>query len=533
MQSDIYARFSGDNQREASIDDQVRNAYTIAEREGLSIRHTYSDRAISGTRTDRPDFNRLLRDAESGHVNVIIVDDLYRLSRAEDLPQIIARFKYWGVRVLSYDGFDSERDDSKIQTWTRGLIGNIYLDDLAKKTHRGLKGQALSGQSAGGKSYGYTSAPIYENEKIIGYQKKINAEQAEWVRYIFSRAADGITPRTIADELNRKGVASPRGSTWAHSAIYGDMKRATGMLNNPLYIGQYIWNRTKWVKDPMTGKRKQFQRPQSEWVIVDAPDLAIIQQETWNTVKARQRQQQHTTSTQRRRNNSHPGGGGRNKYLLSGLLKCGICGGSYIVADYYRYACATNKDRGSCACNNHIKVKRVLAEDILLKHIREELLSEQAFQFIAKEVTRLLEQEAPDCKQIERDIKKVDTEIQNIDRAIRSGIITITTKQSLIQAEEKRAMLLRELDAIKSIQPITMIPKLREHHSRAVGQLSKIKDIGKARESIRELIGEIKLYPHHEGKYLEAEIEKGRMATALCSMALVAGAGFEPTTFGL
>src|SRR5690606_33760851 len=91
----------------------------------------------------------------------------------------------------------------------------------------------------------------------------------------------------IVFELNRLRVPSPRGSTWAVSAIYGSPAKGSGILNNPLYAGRYIWNRSQWIKDPDTGKRQRFERPESEWRIQDRPDLRIVDDDVWSSVRSR------------------------------------------------------------------------------------------------------------------------------------------------------------------------------------------------------------------------------------------------------
>lgn len=91
--------------------------------------------------------------------------------------------------------------------------------------------------------------------EIEAVRLEIEPEEAKWVRKIFEWFADGHSPRWIARELNRSGVPSSGDKTWAGSAIYGSNKRGRGLLNNEIYIGKRIWNRTEWIKDPDTGKR--------------------------------------------------------------------------------------------------------------------------------------------------------------------------------------------------------------------------------------------------------------------------------------
>ena len=159
MRTAAYCRFSSDVQRETSIRDQLRNVETYCERIGWPMPALYQDQAISGSRNDRPGYQAMLAAADLGAFDVLLLDDLSRLSRDHiESAQTIRRLKFAGIRVVgASDGTDTARDGYKLETGLRGLMSEFYLDDLAKKTHRGLMGQALDGYSAGGLPYGYRS----------------------------------------------------------------------------------------------------------------------------------------------------------------------------------------------------------------------------------------------------------------------------------------------------------------------------------------------------------------------------------------
>lgn len=504
-----YCRYSSrSNQREASIEDQGRANGALCKRHGWPVPLQYSDSGISGERRDRPGYTALLADAQAGRFNVLVLWDLKRLSRAEDLPQVMALLKFWGIRVVTCDGFDSDHEGADMRAWFEGMMGNRYLRDLAKATHRGLTGQALAGYSAGGLPYGYKS--IHDGH---GYRRAIDEEQAHWVRLIFARYAGGHSPRQIAGELNAAGAPSPRGGTWARSAIHGDAKRDTGILNNALYIGQQIWNRSRWIKDPATGKRKRIERQESEWIITEHPDLQIVDQATWNAVKARQK----IARRKARCDNSGRG----PKYLFSGLLKCGTCNANFVVIDRYRYGCGRHKDRGPQACPNALTVPRRIVESLLLRDIRRDLLSEEAFRLFEAETRRLLKQHQPDRDSARQAAQKAQREVDNILTAIRQGIITPSTKAALDAAEAQLAQAKQELADIETYEPTQILPRAREIYRRMVDQLETIDDIPAAREQLRQIVGdEIRLIP--ENGVLVAEL-KGGLA-ALSQISVVAGA---------
>ena len=493
---------------------------------GWSRPSLYQDAAISGSRVDRPGYQSMMKAAKEKLFDVLLLDDFSRLARDYiEAAQAVRTLKFQGVRLIGVsDGLDTYRAGYKLETGMRGLMAELYLDDLAEKTHRGLMGQALDGYSAGGLPYGYTS--FHDGH---GSRRAITEDQAKWVRWIFARYAAGDSPRSIAGELNRKGVPSPRGGTWAPTAIYPDAK-GVGLLGNAIYNGRQTWNKTKWVKDPVTGRRRRTLRPESEWVITDHPELKIIDDELWMAARCRERATRQKTVRQREALKKYASGGRGPRYLFSGLLKCGCCGGPYVIVDRYRYGCAIHKDRGVTACANSAKIARETAEQILLRGIKDDLLSEEAYRLFEHETRQLLKDMQPDPSAARRRAAKTKSEVDNIMAAIRQGVITPTTKRALEDAENATRNAEAELQAILTFQPAQILPRAREIYRNMVAKLECIDDVTAAREAIRAIVGEIRLVP--ENGELWAETKQCGLA-ALSQITAVAGAGFEPTTFGL
>lgn len=524
MRTAAYCRYSSDQQRETSIRDQLRNIEGYCSRMGWPAPALYQDQAISGARNDRPGYVSMLAAAEQGAVDVLLVDDLSRLSRDHiECAQVIRRLKFAGVRVIGVsDGTDTARDGYKLETGLRGLMSELYLDDLAKKTHRGLMGQALAGYSAGGLPYGYHS--ITDGK---GHKRVVVEDEARWIRYAFERYAAGASSRTIAAELNENGAPSPRGKAWKHSALYPDAK-GVGILGNPIYNGRQVWNRTVWVKDPATGRRRRVMRPRDEWVITDAPELKIIDDNLWRACEARARAKR-SESAEKRREGRAPGGG-REKYLFSGLLRYGVCGGAFVIVDRNNYGCAAHKDGGACACSNSLKVRRSTVENVLLAGVKEALLNEDGFRRFESECREIIKSMRPDPAQVKRRREQARRERDNIVAAIKAGIITPTMKSELEAAEDRIQEADDELRAIARFEPAQMLPRAREIYRDLVTRLDSVEDVAVAREALRELIGDVTLTP--ENGALTAEVQSAGLADAL-QMALVAGEGFEPSTFGL
>ena len=286
LRAAIYARFSSDLQRDASIEDQIRSCREYAARQGLKVVETYSDRAISGASLMRTGMQQLLRDGRSGVFDVVISEGLDRLSRSQaDIATLYQQLSFSEVMIETV----SEGAISEMHIGLKGTMNALFLKDLAVKTHRGLKGRALAGKSAGGLTYGYSAVhKIAPNGDPIRGDRTINNEEAAVVRRIFQDYAKGISPKKIAEQLNVEGIPGPQGGEWGASTIHGNRERGTGIINNEAYIGRQIWNRLRYVKDPQTGKRVSRLNPESDWVITEVPDLRIIDDALWEKVRTRQ-----------------------------------------------------------------------------------------------------------------------------------------------------------------------------------------------------------------------------------------------------
>ncbi|MCH8113204.1 MAG: recombinase family protein [Proteobacteria bacterium] len=524
MKVALYARYSSERQRDSSIADQFRNCERFLEDKNWEIAARYQDAAKSGATADRPGYQEMVGAAKDGRFDILVVDDLSRLSRDEiETKQLIRRFRYWGLRIIgASDGFDTDSKGYKVHAGVRGLINEIYLDDLRDKTHRGLMGQALKGNNCGGRTYGYEHYPIehetevdeYGRRKILAVKKRIFPEEARWVRQIFTWFADGRAPRWIAAELNRLGVPSARGRKWAGSTIYGDMKRSTGLLNNDLYIGRYVWNRSKWLRDPDSGRRKRVERPPAEWAVMDLPELRIISHELWARVKERQKLQYDKSRKARLQLHRNARTGAAPKYLFSGLLKCGICGANYVIVDRHRYGCSAHVNKGPAACNNSIKVPRKLIEERLLNGIKNDLFSEEGIDLFKREVARLLTEhrshDGAKHREAQGRLEKVDKEINNIIEAIKAGILTTSTKSALENAEAEKTALKKSLAAGDGnlAQIGTVLPDAVDRFRDLVDDLENVlqRDVAQGRAQLRSLLGQqIRLHPTN-ASHLEAEV---------------------------
>ena len=545
MKAAIYCRYSTDKQDAGSIADQIRVCAERAEREGWKAGTPYVDEAISGAAIgNRPAFQALMRDAEAGRFEVLLVMDLSRLSRsAADLNKAIDRLTFKGIRVVSTsNGYDSGRKGHKIQAGFEGMMGEAFREMARDKTYAALRGRAQGGAVTGGRSFGYRTlgrdgSPI----------RTIDENEAVTVRLIFQYYAEGRSPQWIAAELNRRRIPSARGGTWASSAIYGDMQDGSGVLNNELYIGVQVWNRREWRKHPDTGKRTYVRRPEAEWIRVEDSRWRIVNDDLWRRVKERQASVCAASESIRTALHRNARTGAGPKYLFSGLLSCARCGSNFVICGAQAYGCASNVARGDAVCANRSRVSRRIVEARLLETIRTELFKPEALSLFISETSRLM-REAADGRKPARAIAAkrlaaAEREVENILTAIKAGIITAGTKDALEAAERDRAALRRELAEpelpMRALE--AALPNAVERYTKMVDVLEHTlqRDIARARYQLKDLLGKVKLHPR-DG-YLEAELAgsfRGLLSLAAeqgarAELNLVAGTGFEPVTFGL
>ncbi|WP_261331550.1 recombinase family protein [Maritalea mobilis] len=236
--SAIYARYSSNMQREASIEDQARLCMERAEREGWSVIETFSDMALSGASMHRPGLQNLIGMAERGQIDVEIAEALDRLSRDQaDVAVIYKHLSFHGVRIVTL----AEGEISELHVGLKGTMNQLFLKDLADKTRRGLRGRIEAGRSGGGNAYGYdiVRRMASDGSPVTG-ERVINANEAEIIRRIFRTFADGISPKAIARQLNAEDIPGPRGKLWRDTAIRGHRQRGTGILNNEMYVGRLV-----------------------------------------------------------------------------------------------------------------------------------------------------------------------------------------------------------------------------------------------------------------------------------------------------
>ncbi|MEQ3726291.1 MAG: recombinase family protein [Tateyamaria sp.] len=541
----MYARYSTDLQSDASIEDQHRLCLRLISGNGWTEAETYSDRGISGASHLRPGYQRLLEDARNNLLDVVVSEGLDRISRdQEHIAAFFKQMRFQGIPIITV----AEGEISELHIGLKGTMSSLFLKDLAQKTHRGLEGRVRKGKSAGGITYGYDVVrTVQADGTVTTGERIINEDQADIVRRILRDYSHGLSPRAIATNLNADGIPGPRG-TWGASTIYGNHQRGTGVLNNELYVGRLVWNRQRYIKDPNTGKRQARLNSPDDWIIEEVPDLRIVDQSLWDAVKARQLE---TRSSATSEGIKKLGRTKRARHLFSGMLKCGCCGGGFIQVGKQYYGCANLRNKGTCS--NRLTIKRDELENRVLSGLKDQLLHPDLIaEFVRayqEEFNRLAGTVRRERAKAERDLAKIGRQITQIIDAIAEGMFHTSMKEKMTDLEAEKARLETELNSAKDESPVLLHPSLAERYRAQVTDLADALDdpsaCAEVTTIIRNLLMEIRLIP--DGGALAIELvgelagllalgvsrnEKSRPKAA-CSLKMVAGVGFEPTTFRL
>jgi site-specific DNA recombinase len=546
MRAVIYARYSSDNQRDASIEDQIRLCRKRIEDEVWTYLHAYTDHAMSGASRLRPGYQKLLEDARADQFDIVIAEALDRLSRdQEDVAALFKQLSFCNVRLVTM----AEGEISELHVGLKGTMNALFLKDLAQKTKRGMEGRVRQGRMAGGIAYGYKVVRELDadGEPVRG-KRAIDEAEAAVIRRIFEAFAAGRSPRAIARDLNQAGIPGPGGRSWADTTIRGYQARRSGILYNETYIGRLIWNKQSHVKDPATGKRVPRLNPESAWIVEEVPHLRIVDQDLWDRVQARCQSIKASAGVTKGKArkfwlNRRP------RHLLSGLVRCGECGAKYAAVGRDYLACGAARSKG--ICTNRRSIRRHSLETLILDGLKDRLMQPELVKaFIAEfhaEINRQRDQQDQDRALKQRELAQVTGKHDGLIDAIADGLRTTGLKAKLEALEEQKARIEATLSATPPPAP-RLHPNLAEIYRRKVadlhGALADPQTHDEALDILRSLIDKVVMRPREDGFEVELVGEIAQMVAfgnqrdskkkpaaiddADRSVKVVAGAGFKP-----
>ena len=496
MRVAIYARFSTDMQRDASIEDQERQCHRLIENKGWRHVRTFADRGLSGASHTRPGYQDLLSFVRESACDVVVAESIDRLSRdQEHIAGFYKAMAFQGVIIVTVgEGLINE-----LHIGLKGTMSALYLKDLAQKTKRGLEGRVAKGKSGGGNAYGYSVVPGDERG-----DRMINEGEARIVRRIHEEFANGKSPKQIARDLNKDCIPAPRTRLWRDSAIRGHVQRGTGILNNELYIGRLVWNRQRYIKDPETGKRVSRRNEKDEIQVSEVPHLRIIGDELWKRVKQRQQEiwRAHNPPAKKQTDFWQAR---RPVHILSDKAHCAICGGKMVSVGRDYLACSNA--RKLQICNQRQGIRRPALTEKVVELLHNGLMRPEAVKaFVTayqREFNELQKHRFAASNAIKDDLAAAAKKLDGLYDAVADGIRSEGILGRITELEERITQLQAAQDKQEEPSSVLMHPNLAAAYQRKLAQLSDmLKEPAFASEAvplIRDLIERVDLRDTPEG----------------------------------
>ena len=403
MTAVIYARYSSDNQREESIEGQIRECTAYAEKNGITVVKHYIDRAISAKTDNRPEFQQMIKDSDKKLFDIVLVWKLDRFARNRyDSARYKTQLKKNGVKLMSATEIISEGPEGIILESVLEGYAEYYSADLAEKVVRGQTENILKGRCNGGRgTFGYT----LDSERKF----HIDPLTSPFVLESFKKYNEGSTMKEIRDWLNENGIKNPVGGAFTYNSV-------EHMLKNRRYIGEL--------------KFRDVVVPDAIPPIIPLELFEDVQEKIAKNKKAPARRK------------------AEDDYLLTTKLFCGYCGalmfgesGTSRTGEVHRYyKCATAKKHRGCKKKT---VRKQWLEDLVVNQTMQLVKDDAAMESIIAKVMELQNKENTNIPLYEKQLRDAESGIQNMLNAIQAGILTSSTKERLEQLEETK----RELEA--------------------------------------------------------------------------------------
>ena len=422
------------NQQEATGDEksvalQERECRALIERNGwkLADGHLYVEDEVSGalmTPEGRPELFRLLAacEAKQRPFDVVVVSHEDRIGRDTfRSSMVIMRIIESGVRLVSVAGGERRLDTptDELLLAISGFMGSAERHSVSRRVRAKAFDSARRGHAMGSRPFGYDSV------EVAGYKElRVNAAQAEIVRWMFDLCQQGYGIRRIAHHLNEQHSGPHR---WGATGV-------RDILKNEIYIGQVVYGRTRNVM--RKGVKRKVAVPEAEWIRIDRPELRIVPQPLWDAAQARKAA---TFGTYRQTPDGRLSGKPErsalaSQYLLAGMLRCGVCGGKLISLKqrgrrpgqfYMYYVCWRSQSHGDTVCPSRRMVPMGRLHDLIIAMFRQEILTparlEQVIRDLAREHGRGPARAAEVRRTLEADLRRVEGRIANLTEAVAAG----------------------------------------------------------------------------------------------------------------
>ena len=402
MKAVIYARYSDNNQREESIEGQLRECKEFAEKQGFTILNSYIDRALSAKTDNRPQFQKMIKDSGKHLFDVIIVWKLDRFARNRyDSAHYKAILRKNGVKAMSATERIAEDSTGILLESLLEGYAEFYSAELAEKVTRGMTENALKCKYNGGPvPVGY----VIDNDKHF----QIDPITAPVVLEAFKKYDKGATVTALVHWMDEKGIRTKFGNPLLIDAV-------NRMLKNRRYLGEYIYMN-----------------------IVQPNGIpAIVPQDLFDRVQEKMQKNKKAPARNKAK---------EELYLLTTKIFCGCCeslmvgeSGTGKMGTFHQYyKCVSVKKRRGCKKKT---IKKNWIEDIVVNETMNMIMDDSVVEYITDLVMELQARENTDLPRFKEQLDETEKAINNMLNAIQQGIFNNSTKSRLDELEATKSEL--------------------------------------------------------------------------------------------
>ena len=484
----IYCRLSEEDRNKKqetddsnSIQNQKAMLLEYSIQQGWEVYNIYSDDNYTGSDRNRPEFKRLLDDAEAHKFDIVLCKSQSRFTRELELVEkyINGLFPIWGIRFISLvDNADTANKGNKKSRQINGLVNEWYLEDMSENIRAVLTNRRKNGFHIGAFAlYGYQKDPVDKNHLVVDRQS------GQVVKRIFRMAAEGAPPAEIARSLNERGIPPPAVyRCMTHDGLdvnaYSKRQEWTSatiakMLRNVVYLGHIAQGKTTKVsfKSQLT-----VRNPREQWIVVENTHEALVDQETFDL--ARRRAMVRTCEKK-----------GTFYNLFSGIAKCADCGrnmsttGTRKKGSPANLTCGGYKLYGAEECSNHFIDYNVLYE-IVQASLREQLAISREERAAVLENAQKKQPASAGRQERSKEISSIKKRLRELEGIIAklyednaAGRLSNTRMKKLLSKYEQEAEALEQRMAALQSEKATWEPSLQETREKLDKLLRQITDV--------------------------------------------------------
>ncbi|CAC6975609.1 cassette chromosome recombinase CcrB [Staphylococcus aureus] len=423
-----------------SINGQITQIKEYCQFHGYDVFDIYADRGVSGKTMNRPELQRMLKDAKEGKLDCVMIYKTSRLARnTSDLLTIVEGLHKQNVEFFSLsENMKFDSNSGKLLLQILASFSEFERNNIAEGAFMGQLRRSQEGYYQGNLPLAYDKIPDSKHELMI------NQHEANIVKYIFESYAKGHGYRKIANALNHKGYVTKKGNPFSISAV-------TYILSNPFYIGKIQFAK---YKDWNDKRRKGLN---DKPVIAEGKHTPIISQDLWDKVQARKKQV-----------SKKPQVHGKGTNLLTGIIFCEKCGAAYAASNTTNtlkdgtkkriryYSCSNFRNKGSKVCSaNSVRA------DVIEKYVMDQILEIVKSDKVLKQVVERVNQENQvDVAALNHDIAYKQQQFDEINTKLKNLIQTIednpdlasTLKPTIHQYETQLNDITNQMNQLKQQQ---------------------------------------------------------------------------------